>query len=256
MKRWLIGSLCLATVAGSVVTAKQHEGLSSEQTQQIEKIVHKYIVSNPDVLVEASVALKKQQQDAMSVKATQIIKAKHKEIFEDKTNPAIGNPKGDVTLVEFFDYQCGHCKHVFPVLNNAIKHDKNLRVVFKQLPIFKGSSLTAAKAALAAQKQHKFLKLHDELFSTKSPLSDKHIFDFAKKAGLNTKMLKADMESKAVKSQLDANMKVAQAVLQDTMGYLFTPVIMVSNKDGSKVKFIPGGVTDKQLRTAIKEIRS
>mgnify|MGYP001950632292 CR=1 FL=1 len=162
-------------------------------------------MDNPEVLVEASQAYKSKQMSHMKDKANTYIAAHKKAFFSDKTNPIAGNKKGDVTLVEFFDYQCGHCKEMANTIHKLVKEDKNLRVVFKQLPIFKGGSIVAAKAALAAVKQHHFVAFHEALLKAKKPLTQENIMGIAKTAGLKVKQLKKDMGSDAIAKQIEAN---------------------------------------------------
>jgi protein-disulfide isomerase len=229
---------------------------SSSQTKDIESIVHGYLTSNPEVLVEASQAYKNKQLSTMKQKANNFIGSHKKEFFGDSHSPVAGNAKGNVTLVEFFDYQCGHCKQMASTMTKLTSNDKNLRVVYKQLPIFKGGSLIAAKAALAAEKQGKFMAMHEGLMNAKKPLTETNIMAIAKSSGLNVKQLQKDMASSAIQKQIDANMKLAESFLKQSVGYVFTPIFVVSNQSGSKYQFIPGGLDYASMTKMIKEMRS
>ncbi len=251
-KRLVMSSILLAFS----LTGASASTFSNTQTKDIESIIHSYLTSNPEVLVEASQAYKNKQMQDMKHKATSFISTHKSSFFSDNKAPVAGNPKGNVTLVEFFDYQCGHCKEVSKTVHQLMSKDKNLRVVFKQLPIFKGSSVTAAKAALAANKQGKFVAFHEALMSEKKPLTTKSIMGIAASSGLNVKQLKKDMTNTEITQQIDANMQLAQAFLQTTIGYVFTPIFVVSNQSGSKFQFIPGGLDYAGLNKVINEMRS
>ena len=250
LKHWLLGATMLTM---SMAQAASFDGA---QSHAIEHIVHQYLLDNPEVLVEASEAYKNKQMSTMKVKANGFISSHKKDFFSDKSNPVAGNTKGDVTLVEFFDYQCGHCKEMAQTVHNIMKEDKNLRVVFKQLPIFKGGSIIAAKAALAAEKQGKFVPFHEALLQAKKPLTEKNILSIAKSSGLDVKKLKKDMNSEIIAKQIEDNSKLAQSFLQDSVGYVFTPIFVVGNQSGDKFQFIPGGLDYAHMKKVIKEIRS
>lgn len=250
LKHWILSSALLA------MPFAQAASFDGSQTQAIEHIVHQYLLDNPEVLVEASQAYKSKQMTSMKAKASDFIAAHKKDFFSDKSNPVAGNSKGNVTLVEFFDYQCGHCKEMAQTVHKLAQEDKNLRIVFKQLPIFKGGSIIAAKAALAAGKQGKFVPLHEALLEAKKPLTEDNILAIAKTAGLDITKLKKDMGSDAISKQIDGNMKLAQSFLQDSVGYVFTPIFVVGNQSGDKFKFIPGGLDYNNMKKVIKDVRS
>ncbi len=246
----------LLSLALAVTPLAQAASFDNAQTKDIEGIIHKYLMANPEVLVEASQAYKNKQMSSMKEKANQYITSHKKDFFSDKSNPVAGNSKGDVTLVEFFDYQCGHCKEMVSTVHKLMQEDKNLRVVFKQLPIFQGSSITAAKAALAAEKQHKFIAFHEALLKEKKALTQDQIMKIAKIAGLDLNQLKKDMDSEAVTKQIEANTQLAQSFLKDSVGYVFTPIFVVADQSGSKFQFIPGGLDYDNMKKVIKEVRS
>lgn len=220
------------------------------QVKQIQQIVHNYLIKNPQVLVEASQALQAQQQKQMQKEAMKGVKANKKQLFNDKNSPSVGSAKAPVTLVEFFDYQCGHCRAMAPVLSKLISGDKNIHVVFKELPIFGGNSQYAATAALASVKQGKYYAFHNALFSATGPLDKKTVLKLAKQAGLNTQQLQSDMKSPAVKKQIQDNFKLAQSLkIQGT------PTFVLSNNAETKFQFIPGATSADNLKNLIKSLK-
>lgn len=227
--------------------------LSSDQVQQVQQIVHNYLVNNPQVLVEASEALQKQEMQKIEKNAQSTISKYAKQIFADSGSPVVGNANGKVTLVEFFDYQCPHCKDMSSAISNVMSSDKNLRVVFKELPIFGGNSKFAAQAALAAYKQgaDKYLQFHNSLMAAANPLNEEKILSIAKTSGLNVDQLKKDMSSSDVKQEIENNFKLAQAL--SIMG---TPTFVIGKWENgavSKTSFIPGATTEANLQKLVRQ---
>ena len=219
-----------------------------QQEKAMGKIIHDYIVKNPQVLIEASQELQKQQQQTQAQQAEKAIADNSTQIFNSNMSPVVGNPKGDVTLVEFFDYQCIHCKTTSKIIDKLIAKNKNLRVVYKQFPIIGGeSSEFAAKAALAANKQGKFIALHEALMNEKGRLSDTKVLEMAKNAGIDVAQLQKDMKDPSLDKELTENMKLAT-----DLGVRGTPYFVIgSGKDNKKVFFVPGAATQSKLQKMI-----
>lgn len=247
----------IASLSAPLTLAQDSDNgqFNNNQVQAIQKIVHDYLVNNPEVLVEASQALQKQEVAKVEEKAEAAIVSNASDIFNNSNSPVAGNPKGDVTVVEFFDYQCPHCKDMATTVEKLIEQDKNLRVVFKELPIFGGNSQEAAKAALAAYQQgaDKYLKFHNALMAAENPLTPNKIMDIAKTSGLNMDKLKKDMKSAAVEDQIKDNFKLAQEI-----GIMGTPSFVIGNQHADKAgnnKFIPGATSEQNLQDAIDKLR-
>ena len=151
----------------------------------------------------------------MAHKAQQAIPAYASQLFNSKQSPMVGNQKAKVTLVEFFDYQCVHCRNMTSIVNDLVKQDKNLRVVYKEFPIFGPSSELAAKAALASKIQGKYLAFHNALMQAKPPLDKAKVMKLAKSVDLNTAKLEQDMQSQAVQDEIKQNYHLAQALGSD-----------------------------------------
>ena len=164
------------------------------QKTEIGNIIHKYLLDNPQVLIEVSQALQQQERQAQLDQAQKAISENAKQL-SNTHSPVAGNEKGNVTLVEFFDYQCGHCKTMGPVISNLINSDPQLRVVFKEFPIFGATSEFAAKAALAAKNQEKYLPFHEALLQEKAALSNEKVLEIAKNVGLDVERLQKDLNS-------------------------------------------------------------
>ncbi|MCA0402983.1 MAG: DsbA family protein [Proteobacteria bacterium] len=239
-------------LAAPLAIAADAAPMSDVQKQQIEKIMHDYLLNNPEVLLEASQALQQKQQQTMQKQAEAAILQNANQLF---TGSAVaGNPKAPVTIVEFFDYQCIHCKKMAPVISELLKKNGNVKVVYKEFPIFGKSSELASKAALAAAMQGKYLALHEALIKQDGRLNEQMIMDAAKNAGLNVEKLKADMESKTVADELEANRKLAE-----NLHLMGTPAFIVAATTDSKLKagttptFIPGAASAETLNDLVKK---
>lgn len=244
------GALAVAMTSPAAMAAA---AMSPEQKVEVEKIVHDYLVSNPEVLVEASQALQQKQQQNVQQQAKAAIFENAEQLFGG-TLAVLGNPKGSVTMVEFFDYQCIHCKKMAPTIAALIKKDSNLRVIYKEFPIFGKSSELASQAALAAAMQGKYMQMHDALLNVDKRLDDKLVMATAKSIGLDMTKLQKDMESKEVANLLDANRQLAEKMhLMGTPAFIVasTPAGIFNAK--SDPTFIPGAASEEALQDLIKK---
>ncbi len=171
----------------------------------IEKIVHEYILANPEVIEDALIALNEQREAEADAAKKTAISASKNELFNLASDHFVGPADAEVTVVEFFDYRCGYCKRSVDMIQALPKeYDGKVRVVFKELPIFGGISETAALAALSAGKQGKYNAMHVALMKLKSndDLTEKRIDSIAESIGVNVKKMRADMKSMEIQKQL------------------------------------------------------
>lgn len=247
----LLSIFTMTSVAVFAEAATSNE-FSPAQVKQLDGIIHDYIVNNPQVLVEASQTLQAQQEKKMESAAMSAIQQNKTTLFDDTKTPSIGNKDASTTLVEFFDYQCGHCREMAPQIEKLVSEDKNLRVVFKELPIFGGMSNYAAKVALAVQMQspEKYYEFHNALFALNSGFTKQTILSVAKKLGLNMETLKTDMNSPALENQLKSNFELAQSL--KIMG---TPTFVIGNKAQTKFAYIPGATSLENMKKEIQSVQ-
>lgn len=249
----LLTASALAVTMISPAAMAADSAFTDAQKQDIQKVVHEYLLSNPEVLVEVSQALQMKQQQNMQQEAQAAIQKNAAPLMVDKYT-VVGNPNGNVTLVEFFDYQCIHCKKMAPVISELIKNDSNLRVVYKEFPIFGESSDKASRAALAASMQGKYLAMHEALINQDKKLTDQIIDDAAKSIGLNLAQFKTDMASQTVTDALSANRKLAEELhLMGTPAFIVASTPGGKFKDGSSPAFIPGAASAETLQDLIKK---
>lgn len=198
----------------------QEGGFSPQQTEQFEAVIKQYLLKNPEIIREAVINLQKKEAVEAAEKSKAAVHVMAKELLQAPLSPVIGNPKADVTIVEFFDFRCGYCKRVAPVVQEILNTDPNVRVVFKQLPVLGQDSTYAAKAALAAHKQGKYEAFHNALIAEKT-LDEKTVLALAQKLNLDVIKLQMDIASNEVKHEIESNLKLAEPLgINGTPGFV------------------------------------
>lgn len=226
--------------------------IDAPQKAQIEGIVHDYLMQHPQVIIDAVNSLQKAEFEKMQKKSLESALTNVAPLFHQANDPVVGNPKGKVTVVEFFDYQCPHCVEMAPVIDGLIKANPDLRIVMKDFPIRGPVSLLAAKAAIAANMQGKYWPFHQAIMKQAEGLTEVKIYSIAKDQGLDVAKLKTDMNSAAVDDQIKGTFKLAQDL--QLMG---TPALFVAKTDlpkgapSSSIQFIGGQVDQKTLQADI-----
>ncbi len=215
-----------------------------DQKQEIRKIVRDYLIRNPEVIVEALQEMRRRDEAAKQAATKKALEQSRDALLRNAADPVGGNLKGNTTVVEFFDYNCGWCKRAYPHLLAATKTDGNIRIVFKEYPILAPSSRLAARAALASARQGKYRKMHDLLMRHRGALDEAKIMAIAERAGLDIPKLKADMAAREIEAAIDANLELAARI-----GIRGTPAFVI----GSKV--IPGMMRTRQYPAEIARAR-
>jgi protein-disulfide isomerase len=185
---------------------------SSQQRDDFEQRVRDYLVENPQVLVESLPRMEERQRAAQGDEIGQIIAARSDEIFNDPASPVGGNPEGDVSLVEFFDYNCPYCRRIAPTLVEIESGDPKLRVVYKEWPILGPNSEFAARAALASRSQGKYGSFHEGLMETSGFVNESKVLEVATQVGLDVDRLKQDLEAPEIEELIERNRELAQAL--------------------------------------------
>ena len=175
-----------------------------------------------------------------------------KELLQQANDPVLGNPKGDVTIVEFFDYQCSHCIDMAPVLTAILKANPNVRLVLKEFPIQGAASDIAARVALAARQQDKYAEMHVALFTLPQPLSEASILQSAKDNNLDMAKLKKDMASSIILNQLASNRRLGIALkLRGTPAFYIGKTHAINFND---MTFILGEMSQTQVQNTIDKL--
>ncbi len=195
--------------------------LTEAQKTSLEKTIRDYLVNNPEILIEMSGELERRQAEAQQKARDQSIAENADKIFRSKNALVGGNPDGDVTVVEFFDYNCGFCKRAFTALLKLLEKDNKVRVVFKEFPIFGERSEGAARVAVAAHMQDRYFDLHAALLKAPGQASEASALKLAEKLGLDMKRLRRDMNASEVTDLLKDTRALAERLgIQGTPFYL------------------------------------
>ena len=209
------------------------------------KAIREYLMANPEVLVEAMQELERKQDSQRDTVAQKAIQENRAGLMNDPESPIHGNPNGDVTIVEFSDYQCPYCKRAHTTVKSVLAADSKVKLVFKDLPILGEPSRIAALAALAARAQNKHLALHDALMEFSGKLDRDRIMEIAGSVGLDVARLQKDMDDPKLKEIIERNMALASA-----LGVRGTPAFVIGNQ------FVPGAVDADTLKRMINDVRT
>jgi protein-disulfide isomerase len=218
--------------------------LTPQQEKRVQELVKEYILTNPEIILEAVQTLRRKQEEAQKRAAVEGLKTRRAELQGATDLPVGGNPKGDVTIVEFMDYRCPYCKQVKPALDEVIRTDGKIRFVLKEFPILGPASRTASMAAIASVKQGKYHAYHNALMGYPNNLTDEIIFALARQVGLDVAKLKEDMKAPEVQQLIERTNKLAQE-----LGINGTPAFVIGDQ------LVPGAVSADELRKRVAEAR-
>jgi protein-disulfide isomerase len=214
------------TPAGETPAA---QSFSAGQRTEIEGIIKNYLVAHPEVLQAAMDALDKQQKQADADKARATIKKENATLFNSPHQVVLGNPQGNETVVEFFDYNCAFCKRALPDMLTLLKGDPNLKFVLKEFPVLGPGSVEAAHVAVAVRMQDptgkKYMEFHQKLLGGRGPADKARALAVAKEVGFDMTRLEKDMNSDEVKTTIDEDMNLA-----DALGVSGTPTYVVRDE--------------------------
>ncbi|WP_424971849.1 DsbA family protein [Dinoroseobacter sp. S76] len=228
-------SLCLALPAGA-------QDLSDAR---IKELALEAILENPQIVMDAVAILREREAEAQAAAAAETLSTQRDLLERDENAPVLGNPDGDVTVIEFFDYNCPYCRRAKPTVEGLIAADSGVRVVFREFPILGDNSVLASRAALAAREQGKYEEFHWALMALSGRIGEAQIMNAAEEVGLDTDQLRADMESDAVTAHIETSMALAQS-----LGITGTPSFVVGET------ILPGLVDQARLEELVDQQRS
>jgi protein-disulfide isomerase len=237
----LLAPALIALACLGAPTAASAQSFTDTQRSDIETIVKNYLIAHPEVLEEAMNELSKRQAAAETQKHGESISKNADTIFNSPRGVTLGNKDGDVTFVEFFDYNCGYCKRAMADMMDLLKNDPKLKVVRKEFPVLSEGSVDAAKVAVAARMQDpkKYLDFHQKLLGGRGPADKARALAAAKDAGYDTAKLEKDLASPEVKATIEENFKLAEDMgLNGTPSYVIGKQVVVGavGLDGLKEK--------------------
>jgi protein-disulfide isomerase len=233
--------LCaMSTAAGTAMAA----GLSPEQKSETEQIIRDYLMNNPEILEDMSKILAERQKVAQSAQMKSFLAENSKSVFHQPGDLVLGNPKSKVTIVEFFDYNCGWCKKGLPEVLSLLESDKDLRLVLKEFPIFGEDSEYAARAVIASAQQDKARDMHLALLGFEGKVNKAVVDEAAKAQGLDPDRLSKDMTAPETDAMLARNHELAQSLAING-----TPAFIIGDQ------LVPGYLPKDDLAAAVDGVR-
>ncbi|MBP0444159.1 DsbA family protein [Roseomonas sp. SSH11] len=238
----MAGGVALAQV--SATPGEARAGFSPQQREEIVSILREALRTDPSILRDAIGAMQEAQRNAQETARREALAASRDALFNDARDPIKGNPRGDVTIVEFFDARCGYCKALHPSMQALLQRDRNIRVVMKDLPILGPNSVLASRALLAAQKQGKYEPLYDALLRLRTDPTEQVIQAEAQRAGIDWARLRRDMDDPAIQARLQANIALAERLQIEG-----TPALVIGDT------LVPGAVELPELERLVAQAR-
>ena len=219
-------ALCGAPLAASA------QSFNDAQRGEIQKIMKDYLLTHPEILEEVSAELTKRQAAAEAEKHAAAVTANADTIFNSPRGVTIGNKDGDVTFVEFFDYNCGYCKKAMTDMVEIMKDDPKLKVVLKEFPVLGPGSVEAAQVAVAVRMQDptgkKYLAFHQNLLGGRGQADKARSMAAAKEAGLDMARLEKDFSSPEVRATIEENFKLAESMgMNGTPSYVIGKQVII-----------------------------
>ena len=214
------------------------------QRAEIVQILRDSLKQDPSILRDAVAALQTDEGDRQKAASRAAIAAAGSAL-NDPADPVGGNPKGDVTIVEFFDTRCPYCRKLEPAMDELLARDHGVRLVYKDMPILGPASMLGSKALLAAQKQGGYEKLRDAIMAAPPDTTKPMIQAAAQRLGLDWPRLEHDMDDPSIAARLQANIKLAQS-----LGVEGTPALVIG------VELIPGAIELPEMLQAVTKARS
>lgn len=221
------------------------ETFDPAQRAAIVQIVREALTKDPSILREAIEAMRADDNRQQAATTRAAIAGAH-DALVTPADPVGGNPKGDVTMVEFFDPRCPYCRKLEPTMAELLGRDRGVKLVYKDMPILGPASVLGSKALLAAQRQGKYEALRDEVMRAGAPeITQDSLKTAAQKAGLEWSRLQKDMDDPVIRTQLDTNLALARK-----LGIEGTPAIVVGGT------LIPGAASVSELQKAVDQART
>jgi protein-disulfide isomerase len=212
---------------------------------RIKELVLEAIRENPGIVFEAAQLFEQQQQALQAQAAAQVFDTEKATLENDPNAPVLGNPDGDVTVVEFFDYNCPYCRRVKPEMEALLAADPNVRVVYREWPILGDGSVFAARAALASRNQGKYEEFHWAMMQLKERAEEASILRTAEDIGLDVAQLRRDMNGPEIEEHIQTSMRLAQS-----LGFSGTPSFVIGDS------LAPGLIQADQMIELVDQARA
>lgn len=212
---------------------------------RIKELVLEAIRENPGIVFEAAQLFEEQQQANQALVAAQVLASERDALERDPNAPVLGNPDGDVTVVEFFDYNCPYCRRVKPHMEALLAADPNVRVVYREWPILGEGSVFAARAALASRNQGKYDEFHWAMMGLNGRAEEATVIRAAEEIGLNIAQLRRDMNAPEIDEHIQTSMRLSRAI-----GFSGTPSFVIGDN------LAPGLIDADQMISLVNQARA
>lgn len=230
---------------GLACAAPQQDTFTFAQRQEVVKILRQALKDDPTILSDAIVSLKSKAQEQQRSETASQLDAQKDALEHAPAYAVRGNPRGDVTIVEFFDPRCGYCKRAIPIIDALLKKDKNIRFVEKIVPVLSDKSVTAARAIIAAALQGGYDKMKRALMLDNATPTDSYLREIAQQNGLDADRLIKDMSRKEVIAAIQVNLDQARDI--DLSG---TPTFIFNHK-----RVVPGYMSESDIMNEVRALR-
>ena len=237
MKRFLATTALLMLPIAAIA-----DGMDEDR---IKELVLEAIRENPGIVFEAAQLFEQQQQALQAQAAAQVLDTEKATLENDPNAPVLGNPDGDITVVEFFDYNCPYCRRVKPEMEALLAADPNVRVVYREWPILGDGSVFAARAALASRNQGKYEEFHWAMMQLKERAEEASILRTAEDIGLDVAQLRRDMNGPEIEEHIQTSMRLAQS-----LGFSGTPSFVIGDS------LAPGLIQADQMIELVDQARA
>lgn len=235
----------LWVIAATLSLAAMQAVADERSEADIKRLALEAILENPEIVMQAVEILQQRDSQAQEAAARQALSGQREKLENDPNAPVLGNPDGDATIVEFFDYNCPYCKRAAPIVKALIAKDPKLRVVYREWPILGEDSVFAARAALAARKQGKYEEFHWAMMELKGRASEASVMKAIRDLGLDEAQLRSDMNAPEVDAHIQASTDLARS-----LGFSGTPSFVVGDA------LAPGLVPESDLERLVSDLRN
>jgi len=242
LRYWITFIICILLYPAEITAAA--ETINAEERGKIEQVIQDYLLANPEFMLDVFERVTRYQKDRESERVRDNLVSFSDELYDDPNSVAVGSPKADVTIVEFFDYRCSYCKRNHPILTAYRDRNSGVKIVYKEYPILGPESVRASRAAIASRQQGKYWEFHNALMSTRGKLTEQRVFKLAAEVGLDVDRLRDDIRSPAVNRIIQDNYRLAKA-----LGVKGTPGFVIGDN------VIPGFLSAENLERAVLNAR-
>jgi protein-disulfide isomerase len=241
--------IAVANAANSSDTKSTGPGITLADGQRLDAsnlgpVIEQYVLDHPELLARAAAKLQERQEAQAKAGTRTVLASVKQELLNDPAAPVLGNPQGDVTVVEFFDYKCPYCKRVADDLTRLMMDDPKVRVVFKEFPILGPDSQIAALGGLAANRQGKYGAYHAAAMGHRGPFSEEVVLDIAKQLDLDVTRFQADLKDNALLDEIKKNQALAEKLNIDG-----TPAFIIGHEK------VPGAIGLDDMKKLVDEAR-